>query len=97
MADILLEIWLEKSVKDLVANYSGVDPGFLEGGFRCVEEGVRFTDFISFFLKYPMKMKLFGFHETKLFHFHGIFKNWGMGVRVNPLNRLWIRHCYLVS
>ena len=26
----------------------GADPEFLEGGFRCVEEGVRFPDFISF-------------------------------------------------
>ena len=25
-------------------------------------------------IKYPMKMKLFGISETKLFHFHGIFK-----------------------
>ena len=24
--------------------------------------------------KYPMKMKTFGLSETKLFHFHGIFK-----------------------
>ena len=38
--------------------------------------GVRFADFISvFFLKYPMKMELFGLTETKLFHFHRIFKN----------------------
>ena len=26
------------------------------------------------FLKYPLKMKQFGLSETKLFHFHGIFK-----------------------
>ena len=32
--------------------------------------------------------------ETKLFHFHWIFKNWGgEGVRANPL---WIRHCFLM-
>ena len=24
--------------------------------------------------RYPMKMKYFGLNETKLFHFHGIFK-----------------------
>ena len=24
---------------------------------------------------YPMEMKYFGLSETKLFHFHGIFKN----------------------
>ena len=51
---------------------SGADPGFLEEGIRCVEEGVLFVDFISFFL-------IFGFSETKLFNFHGIFKNWGRG------------------
>ena len=33
---------------------------------------VRFPDFISFF-RYPMKMKLFGLFETKLFHFRRIF------------------------
>ena len=58
---------------------SGADPGFLEAGFRCVEEGVRFADFISFFLNILMKMKQLGLSETKLFHFHGIFKNWGQG------------------
>ena len=43
-----------------------VDPGFLEVGFRCVKEGIRFADFISFFLNIPLT-------ETKLFHFeHGI-------------------------
>ena len=31
-------------------------------------EGVRFADFISFFIKYPVKMKQFGLTETKLFH-----------------------------
>ena len=35
-----------------------------------------------------MKMKLFGLTETKLFHFHRIFKNGtGRGVQANPL---WI-------
>ena len=31
---------------------AGADPGFLEGEFRCVDDGVRFAD-----LKYPMKTK----------------------------------------
>ena len=33
-----------------------------------------------------MKMKSFGLAETKLFHFHGIFKNrgWGGGFRRTP-------------
>ena len=30
-----------------------MDPGFLKGGFICVEEGVRFADFISFFFIIP--------------------------------------------
>ena len=30
---------------------------------------------LSHFLKYPMKMKLFGLTESKLFHFNRIFKN----------------------
>ena len=30
--------------------------------------------------------------ETNLFHFHRIFKT-GEGVRANPLNPLWTRHC----
>ena len=33
-------------------------------GMEC-----RVADFISFFLKYLMKMKYFGLTETKLFHF----------------------------
>ena len=53
---------------------AGADPGFLEGGFRCVEERVHFADF-TIFLKYPMK----SLSEFKLFHFHEIFKDWGTG------------------
>ena len=41
--------------------------------------GVRFVDFISFFKKNPMKMKLFGLTETKLFHVHRILKKNGGG------------------
>ena len=40
-------------------------------------EGVRFADFISFFIKYPVKMKQFGLIETKLFH--SIFQSGGSG------------------
>ena len=35
-------------------------------------------------------MKLFGLTETKLFHFHRIFKNRTQGGGFNPL---WTRHC----
>ena len=45
----------------------------------CVWGGIRFADFILFSFKYPMKMKQFGLTETKLFHFHRIFKNGGQG------------------
>ena len=41
----------------LLMKEPGADQGFLERGFICIGEGVRFADFISFFLKYPMKMK----------------------------------------
>ena len=37
---------------------AGADPGFLERGVHMYKGvGVRFADFISFFLQYPMKMK----------------------------------------
>ena len=32
---------------------AGADPGFSGRGFRCVEERVRFADFISFLLNIP--------------------------------------------
>ena len=49
--------------------------------------GVRFADFISFYLifpKYSMKKKLFGLTETQLFHFHRTFKNGGGGFERIP-------------
>ena len=53
-------------------------PDFLElEGVRMCKGGGRFADPISFYLIYPMKMKEFGLNETKLFRFHGIFKNGG--------------------
>ena len=72
---------------------------FLEMGVHmCIGVGLCFADFIYFFLKYPMKMKLFGLSETKLFHLHRIFKKTGAGrmVRANPLNSLWVRHCIML-
>ena len=36
---------------------TGVDPGYLERGFVCINGGDRFADFYLIFLKYPMKMK----------------------------------------
>ena len=50
---------------------------------------VRYAVFFLIFFKYPVKMKLFGLTETKLFHFYRIFKNGGgEGVQANPLNLL---------
>ena len=40
--------------------------------------GGGFSFYLIFF-KYPIKMKLFGLTETKLFHFHKIFKEGGGG------------------
>ena len=35
-------------------SFAGADPGFLEWGFICIKGwGVRFADFISFFLNIP--------------------------------------------
>ena len=66
---------------------------------QCIQGQIQdFSKWLSHFLKYPMKMKSFGLTEIKLFHFHRIFKNGGQegggGVRVNPLNPLWIRQWY---
>ena len=48
-----------------LTNIAGADPGFVEKDFYK-GVGVRFADFISFFLKYSMKMKSFGLTGTKL-------------------------------
>ena len=48
--------------------------------YKC--DGARFADFISFFLKYPMKMKKFGLIETHLFICMGYLQTglgWGRG------------------
>ena len=57
---------------------SGADPGFLERGIHMYKGvGDSLCRFYLLFIKYPMKMKQFGLTETKLFHFHKIFKNKG--------------------
>ena len=59
---------------------TGVDPGLLEKGVHMYNGwGIRFANFLSFFLKYPMKVKQFGLTETKLFHFHRRCKKGGGG------------------
>ena len=59
--------------------------------------GVRFADIAPFFLKYPMHMNYFGLAETKLIHFHRMFKTGGGGKGFKPpppppLNPLLVRH-----
>ena len=55
--------------------YTGADPGFLERRFRYLKVWGFALLILPNSLKYPRKMKQFG--ETKLFHFHRIFKNEG--------------------
>ena len=72
---------------------AGADPGFLERGLIYIKVRGFALLILSHLPKYLMKMKYFGLTETKLFHFHSIFKNGGgEGVRANPLTPLWIRH-----
>ena len=41
-----------------ISHKPGADPGFLEKGFIFIKVwGVHLADFVSFFLKYPMKIK----------------------------------------
>ena len=75
---------------------AGLDVHYLvesRGGSRISGKGiymynvveVRFADFISFSLKYPIKMRQFGLTETKLFHFHRISKTGaGRGLKRIP-------------
>ena len=72
-----------QSVSPLLQNISslaGVDLGFLERGFLCIKVWGSLCWFYLIILT-----------ETKLFHFHRIFKKWAAwrGVRANPL---WISH-----
>ena len=69
---------------------TGAGPGFVKRGFRCVKEGVGVVLLIlSNFYKLSHENEII---ETKLFHFHGIFKkNLGRGSS-EPLNPLWICH-----
>ena len=63
---------------------SGADPGFLERGSIYIRVwGFAFLFFFIIFLKYPIKMKQFGLTETKLFHFHRVFKK-GRGFEQPP-------------
>ena len=48
-------------------------------GFHLYKGGALLCLFYLFFLKFSMKMRQFGFTETKLFHLHRIFKNGGGG------------------
>ena len=65
---------LENYKKRKLSMQTGADQRFL---VRGLIRGWGFALLIlsHFFLKYPMKMNMFGLIETKLFHFHRIFKN----------------------
>ena len=73
-------------------------PGFLERGFICIKVWgfalmIRF-DFISFFSNTPWKWNNLVSPRPNYFIFIGFMKTGrGKGVRANPLNPLWIRHC----
>ena len=59
---------------------AGADPGILERGFMFKGVGVRFADFMSFFLSHLIK--------TELFHFHRIITNMGQrGFKRAPCER----------
>ena len=60
--------------------------------------GVRFAEFISFFLNIPIKIKEYGLTETKLFHFHIIFKNGcGEGVGGGGGRGVQVKHFDLLN
>ena len=68
-------------------------------GFICRKVWGFALQILAIFIKYPIKTKLFGLTETKLFHFHWIYKNrGGEGGSSEPPSPLWIRHwCCLTS
>ena len=60
--------------------------------------GVRFSDFIPFFLNTPWKWNNLVSLRPNYFIFIGYLKTGARrGVQANPLNRLWIRHCRTTS
>ena len=66
------------------------DPQFLEREFLCINVWGFPLLILSHFSQISHENEIIWSHETKLFHFHRIFKKW-RGVRVNPI---WICHCY---
>ena len=71
----------------------------IQRGFR----GFAWTPPPSPHFKYPMKMESFGLSETKLFHFHGIYKQNEMKSAKKtpylytyepPFQKSWIRPCH---
>ena len=66
---------LTPSVQFLVSFYSGGSRISGKGDHMYKGVGLRFADFLSFFLNIPRNRN--DLTETKLFHFHRMFKNWG--------------------
>ena len=74
---------------------SGADPVSLERVLICTNVwGFALLILSNFYLLFH-EMKYFGLDYTKLYHFHGIFKNGRRegGFERTPLYPLWIRHC----
>ena len=63
----------------LTIKRTGADPGFLESGYIYINVWGFVLLILSHFLKYPMKMKIFGLTEAKLFIFIGYLKSGGGG------------------
>ena len=72
-------------ISSLVSISSGADPGFLEKGVHMYVVGGSLCWFYHFFLKYPIKMKQFGFTNYFIFIWH-LEGGGGKGVQgtVNP-------------
>ena len=67
--------------------WSGADPGFLERGFICIKVWEFALLILSHFpyISHGNEI-IFCLTESKIFHFHRIFKNggWGRGVWAIP-------------
>ena len=76
--------------------YSGAGPGFLKRGFIFISVWGPFAGLISFFLNIPWKWNKLALLRPNYFISIGYLKTgevWWW-VQANPLNPLWIGHCY---
>ena len=77
MMQCLIQPALPHTLNVCMMQVLGVDPGFLEGGFRCEEEGVHFAHFISFFLNIPWKWNNLVSLRPNYFIFMGYLRTGG--------------------